>query len=146
MPVDAEAYQLVVDLLGQARNFGESVSNEMELWIGISSGLVVLADFAPDRLKPGMASFVICLYIAFSVFIFANIAADAALSRAAVEDASRVATELRFESSELKYRLEKGGSGSSLAARLFLAGLFLGAIWCVTDTAYQIYRRKRDGI
>lgn len=129
--MDAEAYQAIVDLLGQAHNFGESISDKMELWISISSGLIVMAYFAPDRLTPGIAAFVLSLYIAFSVFVFSNIAADADLSRAAIDDASRVAAEFRIESSELRYRLERGGRGSNQAAMLFLVGLFFGTIWYV---------------
>ena len=143
--MDVEAYQLVVALLGQVHDFGESISDKMELWISISSGLIVMAYFAPDRLKPGIATYVVALYIAFSVFIFSNIAADASLSRAAIADASRIASELQIQSSELKYRLDEGGSGSSLAALMFMAGLFFGTIWYVSYTAYRTYKDTADG-
>jgi len=105
-----------------------------------------MAYFAPDCLKPGIAAFILSLYIVFSIFIFSNIIADADLSRAAISDASRLASQLQIESSELRYRLEKGGRGSRVAAMLFLAGLFFGTLWYASYTAYQTFKSDRDGI
>ncbi len=142
--MDIDAYQLVVNLLTQAHYFGESIAVKIEFWISISSGLIVMAYLAPNRLKPGIASLVLAIYIAFSLYIFANIEADMDLVAAALADAAKVAAQFKIESKELQYRLEFGGAGSNLAATFFMVGLFLGTCWFVSFTAYQTHKKDRN--
>ena len=69
MSMDFEAYQIVIELLAQAHEYGEANSDKMELWISISSGLIVMAYFAPERLKLGISTMILLVYIAFSMFL-----------------------------------------------------------------------------
>jgi len=89
--MDLDAYELVLDLLAQSHAYGESIADKIELWIGTSFGLIVMAYFAPDRLKLGIASLVVAIYVAFTVWVFSNIGADVDLSDAALNDARALA-------------------------------------------------------
>lgn len=41
--MDLDAYELILDLLSQSHDYGESIADKIELWIGTSFGLVVMA-------------------------------------------------------------------------------------------------------
>ncbi len=143
--MDIEAYAVIVDLLAQAHAYGDSIASKAELWIGISSGLIVMAYFAPDRLKVSITTLVIFLYIALSVFLFSNMVDDLAMSRLAIEDAKAIAEENAINSRLLAYRLEAEGGGSGETTFGFVAflGLFLGTIGFLVLTALQTWRKDR---
>ncbi len=142
--MDAEAYAIVVDLLAQVHGYGESVASKLELWISISSGLIIMAYFAPDRLKIGVAALVLIAYVAFTVFIVTNIGADGDLGDAAMRDARLIVEEFELQSHTLDQRLgdEDSGHGSTLAASVFFLTLFIGTIGYVVHTAYLTFRKK----
>jgi hypothetical protein len=145
--MDMEAYAVVVDLLSQVHAYGESVAGKLELWISISSGLIVMAYFAPDRMKPGVVSLILVAYSLFSAFIVTNIGDDMGLRRAALEDAKRIVALSEVKSATLEYRLNdaQSGSGSTSSGGLFVLALFLGTNGYVARTAYQTHRRGKVG-
>jgi hypothetical protein len=143
--MDMEAYAVVVDLLSQIHAYGESAAAKLELWISISSGLIVMAYFAPDRMKPGVVSLILVTYSLFLVFMWTNIGDDMGLSRAALQDAKTIMARSEIKSATLEYRLSdaQSGSGSTRSGGLFVLALFLGTSGYVAFTAYQTSRRGR---
>ncbi len=143
--MDMEAYAVVVDLLSQAHAYGESAAAKLELWISISSGLIVMAYFAPDRMKPGVVTLILVAYSLFLAFIVTNIADDMGLSKAALHDAKTIAVRSEIKSATLEYRLEdaQSGSGSTTSGGLFVLALFLGTSGYVAFTAYQTSRKDK---
>ncbi len=143
--MDMEAYAVVVDLLSQIHAYGESASAKLELWISISSGLIVMAYFAPDRMKPGVVSLLLVAYALFLVFIITNARDDMGLMRAALQDAKTIVESSEIKSATLEYRLDdaQSGSGSTSAAGLFVLALFLGTNGYVAFTAYQTSRKGK---
>ncbi len=144
--MDVEAYSVVVDLLNQVHGYGESVASKLELWISISSGLIVMAYFAPDRLKIGVTTLVLFAYIAFTTFIITNIGADGALSDAALRDAKLIAEQFDLQANSLDQRLgdAESGRGSTWAFSIFFLILFIGTIGYVAYTAYVTFRNSRS--
>lgn len=141
--MDLDAYELILDLLSQSHDYGESIADKIELWIGTSFGLVVMAYFAPDRLKLGIASVVVAIYVAFTVWVFSNIGADIELSEAALNDAKALAQRYQIHSQALDYRLADGGHGSGVAVIVFIVGLFTATIGYVGYTARETFKRGR---
>ena len=144
--MDVEAYALVVELLSQAHNYGESISAKLELWVGISSGLIVMAYFAPERLKLGVAGLVIFAYVTFTTFIITNIADDGALSAATIQDARMIVEMHDLKSETLTQRLidADSGRGSSLAFVIFFLTLFVGTVWYLAHTAWSTFNQNRS--
>jgi hypothetical protein len=145
--MDLEACATVVDLLAQSHGYGESIASKVEFWIGVSSGLIVMAYFAPDRLKPGITSLVLLLYVTFSVFTATNMQDDGALGAAAVQDAIILETECGIQSKVLAHRLDdsQAGRGSTIAGMVTFLGLFLGTIGYVVSTAWNTRREDSSG-
>jgi hypothetical protein len=143
--MDMEAYAVVVDLLSQIHAYGESASSKLELWIGFSSGLIMMAYFAPDRMKPGVVSLILVAYTLFSAFLFTNIREDMGLSRAALQDAKTIVALSEIKSATLEYRLNdaQSGSGSTSSAFMFILVLFLGTNGFVGSTAYRASRKGK---
>lgn len=143
--METEAYGVVVDLLSQAHDYGESIAAKLELWISISSGLIVMAYFAPDRMKPGVVSLILVAYVLFSAFMYTNIQDDIGLNKAALRDAKTMAALSDIESATLEYRLNdaQSGSGSTTSGGLFMLVLFLGTAGYVASAAYETFRKGR---
>ena len=145
--MDIEACATVVDLLTQSHGYGESIASKVEVWIGVSSGIIVMAYFAPNRLKPGITSFVLLLYVAFSVFTATNMQDDLALGTAAVQDAVVLETECGIQSKVLAHRLDdsQAGRGSTIAGIVTFIGLFLGTIGYVVSNAWNTRLEDKSG-
>ena len=142
-----EAYSVVVDLLGQAHAYGESISAKMELWISISSGLIIMAYFAPDRLNKLIAGIVLLAYATFTAFVMTNSAEDARLGDLVLADALRIVEAHNLHSDALAHRFNDAtrGRGSLFSGATFLGVLFLGTFGYVLYTAYQTHlQRRRD--
>ncbi len=142
--MDLNAYELILDLLSQSHNYGESIAGKIELWIGTSFGLIIMAYFAPDRLKPGIAALVVGIYTAFTAWLLSNIGADVELSQAALSDAKVLAETYQINSQVLDYRLTEGGRGSGVAAAVFLVGLFTATVGYVGFTVRETLKRGRQ--
>jgi hypothetical protein len=142
--MDLEAYELILEVLSQSHDYGESIADKIELWIGTSFGLIIMAYFAPDRLRPGTAAIVIGIYVAFTAWIFSNIGADIELSEAALEDAKALAEQYQIDSKALQYRLGDGGTGSGTAFAIFMLGLFTTAVGYVAYTARESFQRGKQ--
>ena len=115
--MDLDAYELILEVLSQSHDYGESIADKIELWIGTSFGLIIMAYFAPDRLRPGTATIVISIYVAFTAWIFSNIGADIELGEAALEDAKALAEQYQIDSKALQYRLALVTLDTPLAKR-----------------------------
>ncbi len=146
--MDMEAYAVVVDLLSQVHAYGESAAAKLELLISISSGLIVMAYFAPDRMKPSVVSFILVAYALFLVFMVTNVRDDMGLSRASLQDAKTIVERSEISSATLDYRLNDAqlGRGSTGASGLFVLALSMGTIGYVVFTAYRTSQTgKTDG-
>ena len=142
--MDLSAYELVLDLLSQSHAYGESIADKIELWVGTSFGLIVMAYFAPDRLKLGIATLVIGIYVAFTSWVLSNIGADVDLSQAALSDAKDLAKTYQIGSQVLDYRLTEGGTGSGVSAAVFVVGLFTATVGYVVYTARETFKRGKQ--
>ncbi len=142
--MELNAYELILEVLSQSHDYGESIADKIELWIGTSFGLIIMAYFAPDRLRPGTATIVIGIYVAFTAWIFSNVGADIELSEAALEDAKALAEQYQIDSKALQYRLEDGGTGSGTAFTIFMFGLFSTAVGYVGYTARETFQRGKQ--
>lgn len=141
--MDIEAYAVVVELLGQAHAHGEAIASKLELWIGVSSGLIVMAYFAPERMRVSITVLVLSLYIAFSAFVFTNVTEDMQMSRRAVADAEMIASQHNLGSSLLEFRTSEQGSGETLAFAVVAVGLLFGTIGYLIATCVQNWRANR---
>lgn len=144
--MDVEAYGVIVDLLGQAHAHGEAIASKLELWIGISSGLIVMAHFAPDRMRISITSLVLFLYVAFTGFVFSNVTEDMEMTLRVVADAELIASQHGLESKLLEYRNQEGqGSGETFAFVIVAIGLFFGTIGYLITTCFETWKGKREG-
>jgi len=142
--MDIDSYDVVVELLSQSHQFGESIADSIELWISVSFAVIGAAYFAPHRLSPLVAAFLIAIYIAFTAHTFASTDADIRASQAAILDAKRIASERDIQMEVLDLRGSGNPAdtqGSPLASRIFVLGLFLGVLGFVSVTCYQTYRK-----
>ena len=143
--MDLDAYATVVELLSQAHAYGESIHTKMEMWLGISSGLIIMAYFAPDRLKPNVTALVVLLYVGLSIFFVSNILEDVGFGDAAVADAQHLAQvyELRSEVLDRRVNDARSGRGLTSIGIVVMTGFFAGTIGFVILTAWQIWRRQK---
>lgn len=140
--MDMEAYAVVVDLLSQVHAYGESVAAKLELLISVSSGLIVMAYFAPERMKPVVVSLILVTYALFIAFMLTNMRDDVGLRNAALHDAKTIVELSEIKSATLEYRLTdaQSGGGSTSSARWFVYALIVGTSGYVVFTAYQTSR------
>jgi hypothetical protein len=141
--MEVESYDVIVELMSQSHNFGESIADKVELWISVSFALIASAYFAPDRMGPIVASFLVVLYIAFTAHTFANTDADVRASQAALRDASRIAEEREIHLELLELRASDDPSstkGSPIASNIFVFGLFLGVLTFVGYTSFRTWK------
>lgn len=101
---EAEATELIIEFLTLSHTNGEAFMSSAELWIGASSGLIVLAYLAPERLNWGSASLIVFLYVLFTFFVAINMMSDLNSGLMAGEDARRLANENNLSSFVLDSR------------------------------------------
>jgi hypothetical protein len=144
--MDIEAYDVVVELLGQSHVFGEAIATRLQWWVGVSFALIATAHFAPERLHPVIATFLLAIYIAFSAHTFSNADADIRASQASVRDAKKIAEERGIQLDLLDLRSSDDPldtQGSQWASKIFVNGLGAGTIGFVVFTSFQAYRKRR---
>lgn len=142
--MDVESYDIVVELISQSHQFGESIAESIELWISVSFAVIGAAYFAPDRLNPLVATFLVAIYVAFTAHTFASTDADIRAAQAANADAKRIAVERGLQLDVLDIRASGDPAdtqGSPLASRVFVFGLFFGTLGFVSFTSFQTYRK-----
>ena len=142
--MDPEIYSVILELLAQSHDFGESLAGSVELWISVSFAMIGAAYFAPDRLNVFVATFLIVIYVAFSIHTFGSTDADARASQAALNDAKRIAAqhEIKLDLLDLRGSDDPGSkSGPVLASDIFIWGLFLGVVGFVGITSFKSYRK-----
>jgi len=63
-----EAHLLLLEYMNTAHSLGEAIWSRLELWSGISFGLIiVLAYFATERLTRSVTALLLSIYIAFTL-------------------------------------------------------------------------------
>ena len=90
--MEVQAYDIIVELISQSHQFGESVADSIELWISVSFAVIGAAYFAPDRMNPLVATFLVAIYMAFTAHTFASTSADIRASQAATSRLSTITT------------------------------------------------------
>jgi len=144
--MDVDAYDIVAELISLSHQFGESIADSIELWISVSFAVIGAAYFAPDRLNPIVAAFLIAIYVAFTAHTFASTDADIRAGQAMVQDAKRIAEERGLQLDVLDIRASGDPAdtqGAPWASRIFIFGLFLGVLVFVSVTSFQTYRKRR---
>ncbi len=136
-----EAYSLIVELQSLAHALGEGLWNRVELLVGFSSGLIVMAYVAPERLKIGVTTFVLSMYALFCVFYLTNIYQDAVRASATIEDARLIAETYNLSIETLNIRVEEGQARAELTGPFFMLSLMLGTIVYVAFTCFKNYRK-----
>ena len=123
-----KAWSLVIDYLALSDAFGEAVWNRIDMWIGVSPGLIVLAYFAPERLSRGIAILVIGLYLLISTFLLFSCQGDLLEAASAIADAQQLNQTHGLSSRTLDVRLDEGERYWFAVAvmLLFMLGLFGG--------------------
>lgn len=145
--MDIEAYDAVIDLLGQSHQYGDSIAAGIQIWVSVSFAVIGAAYFAPERLGLVVVLFVLAIYVAFTAHTFALIDTDVRASAAALADAERLASIRGLELELLSLRTSPDPvdrSGSPLASQVFIFGLFFGVIGFVIGTSFEHYRKKSD--
>ena len=65
----AEALQAVIELLALSNQYSESLWRNIDIWIGLSIGLVILTYTAPDKLTWKTGPILVLLYSAYSYIL-----------------------------------------------------------------------------
>lgn len=142
--MDADILESILELLAQSHDFGESISDSIELWISVSFALIGAAFFAPDRLNVFVATFLIVIYAAFTLHTFGSVDADVKASQAALSDAKRIAAEQAVQLDLLDLRASndpEARGGSQIASNVFVIGLAFGVIGFVALTCVKTHRK-----
>jgi hypothetical protein len=59
--METEVYDVVVELISQSHIFGEAIAVRVQWWIGVSFAFIATSHFAPDRLRPVVAAFLVAV-------------------------------------------------------------------------------------
>ena len=137
-----EAYALVLEQLAQAHALGESIWGRIDLWIGLSSGIVVLAYFAPDRLTKSLTFLILTLYFLATIVIGLNILTDNALLDAIFRDAILLATSNGIVVEALEERL--AADSINTLTTIAMAAFFLGLLMGASGYVLQMCRRNYE--
>lgn len=143
--MDAQAYDVVVALIAQGHVFGEAITARLQWWVGISFALIATAHFAPERLKPTVAAFLLAIYVAFSAHTFSNMDADIRAAQASMRDATRIADARGLQLDLLDLRASDDPldtRGATWASRIFIGGLGVGTIGFVLLTSFRTFRNR----
>lgn len=141
---ELEAGALVAEYVALVHAFGEAIWSRVDFWVGASFAIILLGYFAPERLRPGVTTLILGLYICFSATIYFNMARDLEMAAALAADARELAM-----THGLDFRIfarDSQRADISWTLPLFLLGLFIGTsgfllIVCITN-----YRNREGGI
>lgn len=143
-----EAAEIVLELVGFTHELGEAMQARIEFWSAISYGLIVLAYVAPDRLRIGVSTFLLLLYIMFSMNMLQTIGLDIETVEAAHHDALYLSDEhgLNLESVRMKagFFENEGKKTSRIFTSLYVPGLFIGTIFFFGATSIKQWRLKKS--
>ena len=141
---ELEAHALIVEYLALAHGYGEAMWGRLDLWIGISSGLIVMSYFAPDRLTKPLTSLILGLYVAMTGFIFLNSSSDLGMAARVLQDALALAETQGISSEALIFKTTTTGIDTltTIALAIFFMGMFIGTVGYVISMCLRNYKNK----
>ena len=118
---------LIVELLALSDQYGESLWGNIDVWVGLSIGLVILSHAASNRLNwPNIAT-LLALYSAYSyILLQKTLQLRISLDMSRI-DAIRIAEENGIQLGSLEAVSGSAGSISGGVIIFFLAGTYLSA-------------------
>jgi len=122
-----EAILIVIELLALSDQYAESLWRNVDIWVGLSIGLVILSYSAPDKLNYKTGSILVTLYTAYSLILVEKtfqLLESMNLSR---DDALRIAGENDLLISTLDAVSGSSGSVNGNLIMFFFFGTFLSA-------------------
>jgi hypothetical protein len=138
---EAEAVSLVLEYLELVHTYGEAIWNRIDLWVGVSFGMILLGYFAPERLQTGITGLILSLYALFSITLFSNVTGDTEKADAALFDAFAIAESHGLDLRILAAYTDPRGD-EFYTSVLFLIGLFVGTIWFLIATCVKNVRDR----
>jgi hypothetical protein len=143
-----EAYNLAVQYILFSHELGEAVQVRIEFWSIVSYVLLVLAYIAPEKLSIPIGSFLIILYVLFSLNMIHVIGNDMQTAGAAHTDAMQLLGQYGLNSETIlskaqastddQFRLFRG------VTSLYFPGLFLGTIAYVGFSCYRQWKSAKS--
>lgn len=138
---EAEAGSIIVEYLALVHTYGEAIWSRIDLWVGVSFGMILLGYFAPERLRPGVAALIVGLYVLFSVSLYFNVSGDTDKATAALLDTHEIAESHGLELNILKTYTEARGN-EFYASMFFLFGLFIGTMGFLISVCVENFRTR----
>ncbi len=137
-----EAQSLILEYLTIHHGYGEAIWGRIDLWTGVSSGLIIMAYFAPHKLTKPLTSLILGLYIAMTALAFLNALSDFMASTELFLDAVALAESQDIVSRALLFKTTDGAilNVSLTAGIIFIVGLFIGTIGYVTSMCLKNYK------
>jgi hypothetical protein len=126
---------------------GEAIQVRIEFWSAISYGLIVLAYLAPERLKISVCSFLLALYILFSLNMLQVIGHDMDTVAASHRDALRIYEQYSLNMESVLTKATASTDEEMIYARaitmLYVPGLFIATIAFVGFTAIRQWKSSK---
>jgi hypothetical protein len=142
-----EASELALHLVEFTHELGEAIQVRIEFWSAISYGLIVLAYLAPDRLKIGVCTFLLTLYVLFSLNMLQVIGHDvdtvAASHRDALELSEQYGLNLESVLTKAEASSDEERRFSRMITFLYVPGLFVATIAFLGFTSFDQWRSRK---
>ena len=117
----------------------------MQWWAGVSFGLIAVAHFAGKKLKLLYVAFLSVLYIAFSVYSYANLSLEVDLTGVYMATLQSLvdAGELSETGTAALRVYEEAGSGVAVWIRIAVFGLFIASLAFLFLTFWNLRKPKK---
>jgi hypothetical protein len=141
----AEVHELALMHIEFGHDLGEAVNRQVEFWISVSYGILVLAFVAPHALNRLTTPLVLTLYILFSMSSVSNIQFDLKTAEASLEDAEQLinSKDIKLNTLDEKSRPQTFRLNQRIGA-LHVPGLFFATIGYVCFASFIGWRKQRQ--
>ena len=144
----AEAHELALMHMEFAHELGEATNRQIEFWISVSYGILVLAFVAPHALNRLTTPLVLTLYILFSMSFASNVSFDLETAVASMKDAEQLmnSNDVKLATFDEKFRpqTETEFRLTTRIGALHLPGLFCATIGYVCFAGFIGGRKQRQ--